>query len=345
MKKPGEPESGNTHGRIEGRMSMSEKKIPVTIITGFLGSGKTTLLNRILSSHRGENIAIIMNEYGEIGIDGKLLYRSEEQLVEFNNGCICCTVRQDLVRLLTSMCEKNDVDRVIIETTGLADPAPVASTFFISPEIQKRFEIDAFITVIDAFNIRQNLEESHEAMEQLTFADVLLFNKADTVDAQTLAGVLAEARELNPLAAVYTTVECDIPMDKIIDIRSFSLQNKLQVDPTFLEDTAHTHDQSVSSMALVSEEPLDARKFSSWMARTLQTQGRDILRSKGVFYFRNYVTKAFFQSVHMLSSLQNGEEWKEGEIRRTEFVIIGKNLDKDGLLRGFEACKAKRKPL
>ena len=313
-------------------------KVPVTVITGFLGSGKTTLLNRLLKSQAGRPVAVVVNEYGEIGIDSKLLYRSEEQIIEFNNGCICCTVRQDLINMLTGMCERNDLKRVIIETTGLADPAPVASTFFIAQQIREHFDIDAFITVVDACNALQNLRDSKEALEQIMFADVIVINKLDTVTPESLIELEQTVKRINPLAKVYAATNCALDTGLLLDINAFSLQAKLEVDPAFLEDIPHQHDNSVGSIVLTEQEPIDLNYFQAWMSELLRERGGDIYRSKGVFYGKGFKERMVFQSVRMLRSLEFGEKWKEDEIPRTEFVVIGRNLDRKIMEKGLRNC-------
>ncbi len=314
------------------------QKIPVTILTGFLGSGKTTLLNRLLQHLVGKKVSVIMNEYGEVGIDGQLLYQTDEQLVEFNNGCLCCTVRQDLIRLLDKMTEIETPEYVLIETTGLADPAPVASTFFVNPSIQDKYYIDSFITIVDAVNVERNLEDSHEALEQITFADIIIINKVDLLqNKDKLNEIETKMKQLNPLAKIYQVSNCELDPEQLLDTQGFNLNVKLEVDPTFLEDTAHVHDQSVGSMVIRFNGEIDLGYFQNWMNQELLANGENIYRSKGILCARGFKNKVIYQSVRMLNTLQFEDEWKEDEERISEFVIIGRNLDKkyyeDNILR------------
>lgn len=307
-------------------------KIPVTVLTGFLGSGKTTLLNTLLRHMAGKDVSVIMNEFGEVGIDGQLLFQTKEQLVEFNNGCLCCTVRQDLVRILEQMGEDKDhsPECVLIETTGLADPAPVASTFFVTPQIKEKYYIDSFITVVDAVNIEQSLNDSHEAMEQITFADIIIMNKTDLVeDASALDALEKRLKLLNPLATIIRAANCAVEPEKLLFTNAFDLDVKLEVDPSFLEDTAHEHDQSVGSMVISFSDPIDFSYFQNWMSSVLLEKGQDIYRTKGIFYAKGFKNKVIYQSVRMLNTLQFDDVWGENEEKKSEFVIIGRNLDRD----------------
>lgn len=304
-------------------------KIPVTVITGFLGSGKTTLLNRILKENDGRKFSVIMNEYGEVGIDGHLLYQSEEQLVEFNNGCLCCTVRQDLINLLDDMSNKFSAEGILIETTGLADPAPVASTFFITPSIRDKYYIDCFITVVDAVNIGESLDKNNEALEQVTFADVIILNKADLVTEEELGKAEDRLKGLNPLAKIIKTSMCEVDTTKLLGTNAFNVETKLEVDPTFLDDAAHEHDQSVSSMVIRLTDPIDMNYFQSFMSTVLMEKGQDLYRTKGIFHAKGVKNKVIYQSVRMLNTVQYEDEWTEDDGMLSEYVIIGKDLDRE----------------
>jgi G3E family GTPase len=317
------------------------KKIPVTIVTGFLGSGKTTLVNHILKEQHGRKIAVIVNEFGEIGIDGQLtIADDDEQIVEFNNGCLCCTVRGDLVRTLEDLTQRADLDAVLIETTGLADPAPVASTFIVAEEIKSKFSLDAFITVVDARNLQQNLKDSHEAQEQVAFADIILINKIDLVSPQEIARVKQQIWELNPIAKIYETTHSSIDLSLILDTKAFDLEVKLEVDPSFLEDLAHEHDATIGSFALVSDQPIDMNKFMLWMNDLAQEKGEDLYRTKGLFYAQGFPERVLFQSVRMLTSMRRDRQWKTDEPKLTQLVAIGRNLDREEFVKGFEKCVA-----
>jgi G3E family GTPase len=318
-----------------------QEKIPVTIVTGFLGSGKTTLVNHILKEQHGRKIAVIVNEFGEIGIDGQLtIADDDEQIVEFNNGCLCCTVRGDLVRTLEDLTQRADLDAVLIETTGLADPAPVASTFIVADEIKAKFSLDAFITVVDARNLQQNLKDSHEAQEQVAFADIILINKIDLVSPQEIDRVKQQIWELNPISKIYETTNSSIDLSLILDTKAFDLEVKLEVDPSFLEDLAHEHDATIGSFALVSDQPIDMNKFMLWMNDLAQEKGEDLYRTKGLFYAQGFPERILFQSVRMLTSMRRDRQWKTDEPKLTQLVAIGRNLDREEFVKGFEKCVA-----
>lgn len=316
-------------------------KIPVTVITGFLGSGKTTLINYILKEQTDRKVAVIVNEFGEIGIDGQLMIADgEEQLVEFNNGCLCCTVRGDLVRTLEGLTQRTEqLDAVLIETTGLADPAPVASTFIVSDEIKPKFTLDSFVTVVDAHNLEQNLIDSHEAQEQVAFADIILINKTDLISSDELVKMTKRLRSLNPIAKIYSTKFGAIDLSLILDVKAFELEAKLEVDPEFLDDLEHEHDASVGSFALTSEKPIDINRFMLWMNDLAQAKGEDLYRTKGLFYAQGFAERMLFQSVRMLTSLQRDRLWKPDETKHNQFVVIGRNLDRAEFEQGFAKCE------
>lgn len=315
------------------------QRIPVTIVTGFLGSGKTTLINHILEGQHGRKIAVIVNEFGEIGIDGQLMVSDdEEQLVEFNNGCLCCTVRGDLVRTLEDLMQRADLDAVLVETTGLADPAPVASTFIVADEIKANFNLDAFVTVVDAPNLQRNLTDSHEAQEQVAFADIILINKTDLVSADEIAKIEQQIRTLNPIAKIHHTAFSVVDLPLILGTGAFDLEAKLEVDPLFLDDLEHEHDATVGSFALTSEKPIDMNKFMLWMNALAQDKGEDLYRTKGLFYAQGFPERVLFQSVRMLTSMKRDRPWKPDEAKLTQLVVIGRNLNRDEFAEGFAKC-------
>ena len=317
----------------------AQRRIPVTVVTGFLGSGKTTLINRILSEQHGRKIAVIVNEFGEVSIDGQLVLRDEqEDLVEFNNGCLCCTVRGDLVETLAKLKTRSELDAILIETTGLADPAPVASTFFIAEEISTETKLDSFVTLADAVNLEQNLEQSHEAQEQIAFADIILLNKTDLVSGEQLAEAERRIRGFNPVAKIYHTEQSAIELDKVFGVGAFDLDAKLQVDPTFLEDLEHEHDDEVGSFVLYEDRPIDINRFMVWLTPILMERGEDIYRSKGIFHAQGFRERLVFQSVRMLTTMRPDRLWKPEEKKRTEYVVIGRNLDREEFAEGLASC-------
>lgn len=324
---------------MQVQQNKSNKRVPVTVVTGFLGSGKTTLINHILKGQHGQKVAVIVNEFGEIGIDGQLMIEEdEEQLVEFNNGCLCCTVRGDLVRTLDDLTQRADLDAVLIETTGLADPAPVASTFIVSDEIRSKFNLDAFVTVVDAPYLERNLTDSHEAQEQVAFADIILINKTDLISPEELAVVEQRLRVLNPIAKIHHTEFSVIDLPLILGVGAFDLEVKLDVDPSFLDALEHEHDAAVGSFALTSEKPIDMNRFMLWMNDLAQEKGEDLYRTKGLFYAQGFSERVLFQSVRMLTSMRRDRLWKPDENKQSQFVVIGRNLNRDEFTEGFSKC-------
>jgi G3E family GTPase len=315
-------------------------RTPVTVLTGYLGAGKTTLLNRILSEPHGRRYAVVVNEFGEIGIDNHLVVNADEEVFEMNNGCICCTVRGDLIRIIGELMKRKDFDGIIVETTGLADPAPVAQTFFVDDEVRERAALDGIVTVVDAKHILRRLEDSHEAEEQVAFADLILLNKTDLVDEATLAVVEARIRAMNPFAVIRRTERCSVDPSDVLGRGAFDLARILEMEPTFLEEDAHEHDAAVTSVSLVSEASLDPERFQTWLRRLTATQGADILRFKGILAFRGSDRREVIQGVHMLIDGDALTPWKPGEPRTSRFVLIGRNLDRASLEAGFAACAA-----
>lgn len=321
----------------------TDQKIPVTVITGYLGSGKTTLLNHILSGQHGRKVAVIVNEFGEVGIDGQLIEQDgDEQLIEFNNGCLCCTVRGDLIETIGKLRQRaGELAAILIETTGLADPAPVASTFFVDEAVRASTRLDAFVTVVDAVNLERNLEQSVEAQEQVAFADIVLVNKTDLAGEEQLQRIERRVRALNPLARMHRSANSVVDLGLVLGVNAFQLDAKLQVDPEFLGDHAHQHDAAITSIVLREARPIDMNRFMSWMAPLLQRDGDRYLRTKGVFNARGFNERVVFQSVRMLTTMARFHAWDAGESRRTEYVVIGRNLDRDMLEAGLATCIAK----
>ena len=322
-------------------MENNLSQVPVTVLTGFLGAGKTTLLNRILTEQHGRRYAVIVNEFGEQGIDNDLVVDADEEVFEMNNGCICCTVRGDLIRILGGLMKRADqLDAIIVETTGLADPAPVAQTFFVDQDVADRTKLDAIVTVADAVHLSDQLGEHHEAEEQIAFADIVLLNKTDLVKPEGLGRIEDRIRKINPYAKIIRTEHCGADLEQVIGLDAFSLDRVLEVEPDFLtSDHDHEHDDDVKSISLTSDVPLDLEKFQTWFGQLLQSRGQDILRSKGILDFKGEEDRYVFQGVHMLMDGAPMGSWPDGA-RQSRIVFIGRDLDNMGLEGGFASCRA-----
>jgi G3E family GTPase len=345
------------------------QKIPVTVITGYLGAGKTTLLNRILSEPHGKKFAVIVNEFGEIGIDNDLVVNADEEVFEMNNGCVCCTVRGDLIRILEGlMRRKGRFDAVIVETTGLADPAPVAQTFFMDDNVGAKTKLDAVVTVADAKWLKDRLKDAPEAKNQIAFADVIIINKSDLVSASELREVEMRIRAINPYAKIHRTERCAVPLPEVIGRNAFDLDRILDIEPAFLEGDGqehdhhdheheahnhdghhhahaggglkHYHDEDMQSLALKTERPLDPDKFFPWVQDLVAREGPSILRSKGILSFKDDPERFVFQGVHMILDGTHQRAWQPEEKRESRIVFIGRNLPQEAIRSGFEACVA-----
>ena len=346
------------------------RPIPVTVLTGYLGAGKTTLLNRILSEDHGRRYAVIVNEFGEVGIDNDLVVDTDEEVFEMNNGCVCCTVRGDLIRVLSGLMRRQTTaarafDAIIVETTGLADPGPVAQTFFVDEDVRAKTRLDSVTTVVDAKHVLLRLADSREAREQIAFADQIVLNKTDLVDDETLAEVERRLRRLNPLAPIHRAQRSNVDLAMILERGGFDLDRILDLEPEFLnpahgedghihdEHCGHDHqdhghaagghaheDQDIKGVSLTADRPLDGQRVTQWLNTVLQLQGPDILRAKGILDVKGEDRRLVFQAVHMIMEGDLQRPWKPEERRYSRMVFIGRNLDKAGLEAGLRDCEA-----
>ncbi|WP_416064715.1 CobW family GTP-binding protein [Rhizobium sp. ZK1] len=344
-----------------------QKPIPVTVLTGYLGAGKTTLLNRILSESHGKKYAVIVNEFGEIGIDNDLIVESDEEIYEMNNGCVCCTVRGDLIRVVEGLMRRpGRFDGIIVETTGLADPVPVAQTFFMDDDVRAKTELDAVVALVDAKHLPLRLKDSREAEDQIAFADVVIINKTDLVTPEELAQIDDIVRAINPAARVYKTSRSGVDLARVLDQGAFNLERALENDPHFLEhghddhvcgpDCDHDHhhhdhhhdhhgemsaihDVTVQSVSLRGGE-MNPERFFPWIQKITQTQGPNILRLKGIIAFKDDAERYVIQGVHMIIEGDHQRPWKDGEKHETRLVFIGRDLDRAKLEESFKACEA-----
>ncbi len=348
--------------------------IPTTILTGFLGADKTTLLNAILQGDHGLRIAVIENEFGQENIDNEILVQdSGEQIVEMNNGCICCTVRGDLIVALGALAQRRAdgelrFDRVVIETTGLANPGPVAQTFFVDEQVRAHYVLDAVITVVDAHHAMDQLDAHEEAQRQVGFADKILLSKADLVDAAALARLTARLKHINPRAPIVSASFGQTQLSEVLDLRGFNLNDKLEIDPDFLAaDAAHAHQHDhdhdhdhehvhsaacdhrtdhhhahhsddIAAFVFKSTRPFDSARLDEFLGSLVQVFGPRMLRYKGVLLMQGAERKVVFQGVHQIMGSDLGAKWAENEERGSKMVFIGKNLPKDVFIRGLEQC-------
>jgi len=344
---------------------------PVTVLTGYLGAGKTTLLNRILSEDHGKKYAVIVNEFGEIGIDNDLVVGADEEVFEMNNGCVCCTVRGDLIRVVQGLMKrKGGFDGIVIETTGLADPGPVAQTFFVDEEVREKAKLDSVTTVVDAKHIDLRLNDSREAREQIAFADQIVLNKTDLVSEAELKGIEARLRRLNPLAPIHRAQRSNVPLDAILGRGGFDLDRILELEPEFLNPAHgepghvhdddcdhddhdheghdhdhhhhhdHVHDDDIKGVSLRMDGPVDPQKITAWLNDLLARQGPDILRAKGILNVKGEDRRLVFQAVHMILEGDFQQPWKANDDRSSRMVFIGRNLDEALLRVGFTSCAA-----
>jgi G3E family GTPase len=349
----------------------AQTQIPVTVLTGYLGAGKTTLLNRILSENHGRRYAVIVNEFGEIGIDNDLIVESDEEIYEMNNGCVCCTVRGDLVRVVEGLMRRpGRFDAIVVETTGLADPAPVAQTFFMDEDVRKKTKLDAVVALVDAKHLPLRLKDSREAEDQIAFADVVVLNKTDLVTPEELRDVEATVRAINPTAHIHRTTRAGVDLTDVLDRGAFDLKRVLDNDPHFLEADDHDHDHdhvcgpdcdhdhhdhdhghhhhgeaspihdvTVKSVSLRGGE-MDPKRFFPWIEKVTQMDGPNILRLKGIIAFKDDPDRYVLQGVHMIMEGDHQRAWKDGEKHESRLVFIGRDLEEERLRKSFEACQA-----
>ncbi len=347
---------------------MTQGLIPATILTGFLGSGKTTLLKRVLNEPHGQKIAVIENEFGEENIDNDILVAdTKEQIVQMSNGCICCTIREDLRTALAELAAKRrkgelQFDRVVIETTGLADPGPVAQTFFMDDEIAETYLLDSILTLVDAKHGDQQLDQRQEARRQVGFADQIFISKTDLVDEAAVEALSHRLKHMNPRAPQRRVHFGEVPISEVFDLRGFNLNAKLEIDPDFLKEDAHDHhhhhdhdhehgehcdhphhhhhDDDVKSFVFRSDRPFNPAKLEDFLGTIVQIYGPRMLRYKGVLYMQGTDRKVVFQGVHQLMGSDLGPKWAEGEPKVSKMVFIGIDLPKDIFTQGLQQCLA-----
>ena len=323
----------------------ASRKIPVTVISGFLGAGKTTLVNHLMQQHTGGRIGVVVNEFGEVGIDGQLIVAEEEALIEINNGCVCCTVRADLVASVKELLARSQgashgrLERLIVETSGLADPAPVLQTFLADPDLREAVELESVVTVVDAHHFGQQLHDEI-VREQVAFADVIVINKIDLIDQSSLQQLELQIRALNPTASITTASQSRVAADSLLGVRRFSLPALLELEPDLLDENAHDHehDASIQSCALIERGALDPDRFNKWINQLVQERGQQLMRMKGVLHFESEPRQFHFHSVHMLLEGRPGRAWRANEARENKFVFIGRDLDMPRLREAFVNC-------
>jgi G3E family GTPase len=319
-------------------------KVPITVLAGYLGAGKTTLLNRILHEPTTRRYAVIVNEFGEVDIDGDLVTGTDEEIIKMSNGCLCCDIRGDLLDTVSRLLERSHgLDGILIETSGLADPAPVLQTFFLNEDITDRVALDAVVTVVDAFHVADTLRSSDEVIHQIVFADVIILNKVDLLSDESLRDIEAQIRVINSRSTILRATKCDVPIASILDRRAFSLDCVLERDPDFLtihESYHHEHDHGLRSVSLVSSQPLDPDKFLAWMNFLMRAKGKDLLRSKGLVAFVDEPRRFVFHGVQSILDGDLQREWQPDEERASRLVFIGRDLDPIELRSGFDACLA-----
>lgn len=321
---------------------LRQHKIPVTILTGFLGAGKTTLLNRLLRDDRNRYAGVIINEFGETGIDAELVIKTQEEIIEINKGCICCNVRGDLIQILKDLIVKFNkreiqLNRIIIETTGLANPGPVIQTFLMDEVMSFWFEIDSVCTVVDAKHLPLHLDQE-ETQEQIAFADLIVMNKTDLVSAQEIGDLKYRLKQMNATAEIISTTNSEIPLNKMLGIESFQLSEKLKIRPNMLTENHHHHDDKINSVVLKADRPLLMERVNKWFSYLVQIKGESLYRYKGILNVKDTDYRVVFQGVHMLFASTEDRKWEDDESRKSELVFIGNKLNKEDLNNGFRYC-------
>lgn len=322
----------------------ADRRIPVTLLTGFLGAGKTTLLNHLLRQPQMEGSAVLINEFGAVGVDHHLVEKVDESLVVLDSGCICCSVQGDLVRALKGLFmralrrELKGLHRVLIETTGLADPAPVAQTFFLDDTVARRYLLDAVLTVVDAVHAMRQLDENEQAQEQVGFADRLLLSKTDLVDAEAIEALSLRLNAINPRAAIQPVHFGQMPLAEILDIRGFNLNAVLEIEPGFLAGHHHhRHDDRISSFVFRAEQPFDGTRLQDFLGAVVRIYGAEMLRYKGVLAIDDLPNRVIIQGVHDLMGGSPGAPWEDAE-RHSLMVFIGRELPRDIFEQGLRQC-------
>ncbi len=316
-----------------------QKPIPVSILTGFLGAGKTTLLNYILKQQHGYKFAVIINEVGKIGVDGQLVERQQEEIVEMSNGCLCCTVRKDLVRGVQNLLKKGGFDYLLIETTGIAEPGPIAQTFLNIPQLQQLVRMDSIITVVDAEQIQKQLAETETAVEQVRMADFLLLNKTDLVEEPALLEAEAKIRELNPHATIFRTSQSEVNLKELLDMHAFDVDQKLTVDPKFLDELSQRHHHEINSISFEFERPFSVEALELFVQELSDRE--KIYRSKGFLWIKGNPRRAVFHGVNNRFTLLWDRLWEKDEARSSQLVFIGKGLEEARLRPHLEQCVVK----